>query len=249
MPIDARSPHQWAAHLLSLLDLTSLGERDTAENIEDLCAMALASPVYPAALCVYPEHLTTARRQVLDTSIKLATVVNFPDGSRNVGRVERETARAIGAGADEIDLVLPYLALLSGDTATPIAVVRAARAVCGPDIALKLIIESGELKTSEMIRLACSIGLDEGVDFLKTSTGKVPVNATLEAAGLMMEAIASSGCPCGFKAAGGIRTLAQAQAYVRLAETSMGARWVTPVRFRIGASALFSELTAVMETP
>lgn len=171
MTLDPRSPRQWATQLLGLVDLTSLGERDTPAVIEALCAQALASPVHPAALCVYPEHLTTAQRHVAWADIRLATVVNFPDGSTNLGRIERETARALGAGANEIDLVLPYREILAGRDAVAEAAVRTCRAACGPHVALKVILETGELQTTEMIQHACQVSLAGGADFLKTSTG------------------------------------------------------------------------------
>ena len=96
------------------------------------------------------------------------------------------------------------------------------------------------------IRMACDIGLAEGVDFLKTSTGKVPVNATLEASAVMLEAIAEHGGRCGIKLAGGIRTLEQADAYLDQATRKFGASWVTATHFRIGASSLFGELVAAI---
>lgn len=248
MPDDIPRQRALAARLLSLLDLTSLGENDTPARIDALCAAALAAPVPPAALCVYPEHVAGARRQLQGSAIRLATVVNFPDGGGDPARVERETQRALAAGADEIDLVLPYRALLAGDVAVAGAVVRACRAVCSDGIVLKLIVESGELGSAERIRQACAIGLEAGVDFLKTSTGKVPLNATPAAAAVMLDAIAEAGGRCGFKAAGGIRTLTDAAAYLDLAEAQLGPGWADPAHFRIGASALFGELVAAVST-
>jgi deoxyribose-phosphate aldolase len=239
------SPSMLAELLLPLLDLTSLGEDDTPEAIRALCARARLLSGLPAALCVYPEHVTTAR-EALRGMTKVATVVNFPDGGSDAARIARETRRAIAAGADEIDMVLPYRALLAGDAVLARICVDACRAVCGDGVLLKLIIESGELGTPERIREACRIGLDAGVDFLKTSTGKVSVNATPEAAAIMLDEIAAAGGRCGFKAAGGIRTLSAAAAYLELADARLGADWVTPQHFRIGASALFDELAAVL---
>jgi deoxyribose-phosphate aldolase len=227
---------------MGLVDLTSLGEHDTPAVVQALCAQALASPVHPAALCVYPEHLTTAQQHVAGTHIRLATVVNFPDGSTNFGRIERETARAIGAGANEIDLVLPYDEIIAGRPSSAEAAVHACRDVCGPHVTLKVILETGELQTTELIQRAAQAGLAGGADFLKTSTGKTPGGATLAAAATLLDMIASAGRPCGLKLSGGIRTLEQAQDYVRLAETRMGAGWISPDRFRIGASTLFSVL-------
>ena len=246
MSTDARPPRALVARLLSLLDLTSLGEHDTSAQIEALCASARAAPVLPAALCVYPEHITTVRRCLQGTAVKVATVVNFPDGGSDPLRVQRETRRALAAGADEIDLVLPWRALLRDDAASADAVVRACRGVCGDGVVLKLILETGELGTPERIRQACAIGLEAGVDFLKTSTGKVPVNATPAAAAVMLDAIAAAGGRCGFKAAGGIRTLADATTYLELAEARLGPGWSDAAHFRIGASALFAELTAIL---
>ena len=125
--------------------------------------------------------------------------------------------------------------------------VVACRSACGSGIALKLILETGELVSPALIRQACELGLDAGVDFLKTSTGKVPVYATHEAAAVMLDAIAARGGRCGFKAAGGIRTLADARVYLALAQERLGADWVNPARFRIGASALFDALLAELD--
>lgn len=243
------SRRKLALRLLPLLDLTSLGEDDTPAQIEALCASARTSNGLPAALCVYPEHVTTVRRALTGTAAKIATVVNFPDGGSDSGRVIRETRRALAAGADEIDMVMPYDALRRGDVALAEAAVKACRDACGSGAALKLILETGELVRPELIRQASAIGLAAGVDFLKTSTGKVAVNATPEAATIMLDAIAADGGRCGFKAAGGIRTLADAQTYLDLADSRLGSGWADPVHFRIGASALFVEIRAALADP
>ena len=242
----AQSRRALALRLLPLLDLTSLGENDTPGDIEALCASAGTASGWPAALCVYPEHVTTVRRALRGSPARVATVVNFPDGGSDAGRARRETQRALAAGADEIDLVLPYDALRRGDSGSAQAVVLACREVCGEGALLKLILETGELRSDDLILQACAIGLHAKVDFLKTSTGKVPVNATLHASGLMLDAIALGGGRCGFKAAGGIRTLDDAAAYLSLAETRLGADWIAPRHFRIGASSLFVELAAAL---
>lgn len=242
MNFHPHSRHALAVRLLPLLDLTSLGEDDTPGRIEALCVSARTPFGLPAALCVYPEHITTVRRAMCDTAVKVATVVNFPDGGDDSDRVARETRRAIAAGADEIDLVFPYRALRDGNSDRAQRVIVACRAVCGTGILLKLILETGELAIPELIRRACRIGIDAGADFLKTSTGKVAINASPEAAACMLDVIAESGGRCGFKAAGGIRTLADAAVYLELAEARLGAGWIDPGHFRIGASALFTEL-------
>lgn len=239
--------HSLAIRLLGLLDLTSLGEGDTPARIRALCAAVRTPHGAPAAVCVYPEHVTSAREALTGTPVKVATVVNFPDGGADSRRVARETQRAIAAGADEIDMVLAWRALKAGDAASARAGVEACRAACGPDIAMKLILETGELARPDLIRQASDIGLDVGVDFLKTSTGKVPVNATLAAAAIMLDAIAERGGTCGFKAAGGIRTLADAHEYLALVDGRLGAAWATPAHFRIGASTLFDAILAESE--
>ena len=242
----AESRRALALRLLPLLDLTSLGENDTPDAIESLCASAATAWGWPAALCVYPEHVTTVRRALRGSPARVATVVNFPDGGSDPGRVRRETQRALAAGADEIDLVLPYEALRRGDSASAQAVVLACREACGEGVVLKLILETGGLREDDLILQACEIGLRARVDFLKTSTGKVAVNATLHASALMLDSIARDGGRCGFKAAGGIRSLDDAAQYVGLAEARLGAEWIEARHFRIGASALFVELVAAL---
>jgi len=248
-PFVSADPHLLqlqALRVLSMLDLTSLGELDTPGKIEALCAAARTPYGFPAAVCIYPEHVTTARQSLHGTPVRIATVVNFPDGGEDGLRVERETRRALSAGADEIDLVLPYRALLRGEAALAAAVVHSCRAVCSDGIALKLILETGALHDAERIRQACRIGIESGVDFLKTSTGKVPVNATPQAAAVMLDEIREARGRCGLKVAGGIRTLADATAYLDLVESRLGAGRADPAHCRIGASALLAELTAVL---
>lgn len=249
VPSQPRSRRELATRLLPLLDLTSLNDDDTPERIEALCVSARTRFGLPAALCVHPEHVTTACRAMRDTAVKVATVVNFPDGVPDCERIVRETRRAIAAGADEIDLVLPYHAVRWGDVEIAEHAVAACRATCGPSIVLKLILETGALATPELIRRSSRIGIHAGVNFLKTSTGKHPVNATPDAAACMLDEIARAGGRCGFKAAGGIGTLTDAADYLELAQTRLGADWVDAQHFRIGASALFAEICAVLAEP
>jgi len=237
-----------ARRALAALDLTSLGEADTPARIEALCAQAAGPGGPPAAVCVYPEHIGTARR-ALDAlglpDVRVATVANFPEGSDDAGRARRETRRAVAAGADEIDVVFPWRAWQAGDTDSGPQLVAACRAVATGRV-LKVILETGELASSELIRGASLAALDAGADFIKTSTGKVAVNATPEAARVMLEAIRARGGRAGFKAAGGVRSVADAALYLELADEILGAGWATPQRFRIGASALLTEIRAVI---
>lgn len=233
-----------ARRALACLDLTSLGEDDDAERIARLCASADTPFGTTAAVCVYPEWIVTARSS-LDrlglARVAVATVVNFPEGGSDPARVGREIRRARAAGADEIDLVIPWRSLRAGDSAPARAVLAEARRCCGP-LPLKAILESGALGSPARIREASLLALDAGADFLKTSTGKVETGATLEAAAVMLTAIRERGGRCGFKAAGGIRRVAEAADYFALADTLLGAGWATPARFRIGASSLLDDI-------
>ena len=249
MSANSPSARELAARLLPLLDLTSLGDDDTTAQIDALCATALVSAIAPAAVCVYPEQVASARRALRGSAIKVATVVNFPDGGSDVARITRETHRALGAGADEIDLVFPYRAFCQGEIVLATAGINACRAACGNGVTLKLILETYTLGSEALIRQACVLGLRAGVNFLKTSTGKAGGGATLEAAAVMLDEIAQAGGDCGFKTAGGIRNLAQAARYLDLAQSRLGAAWIDPAHFRIGASSLFTELNAALGTP
>jgi deoxyribose-phosphate aldolase len=242
----ARSDRGIALRLLPVLDLTSLREQDTPGEIEALCAAARGAPVLPAAVCVYPEHVTTARSRLAGTPVRVATVVNFPDGGGDADRAARETLRALSAGAQEIDLVLPYRALLRGEPGLADAVVRACRETCAASALLKVILETSELGSAGRIREASEIAIDAGADFIKTSTGKAPGGATLEAAATMLDVIRARGGRCGLKVAGGIRSMAAASSYLELAATRMGTAWVGAQHFRIGASALFGEITTAL---
>lgn len=235
-----------AARLLALLDLTNLDEGATPARIGELCSRASAA-LRPAAVCIYPEHIVSARMALAGTGVRIATVVNFPDGGADAVRAERETRRALAAGADEIDLVLPWRAFLRGDVEAARSVVEATRQACAGTHVLKLILETGELASDAKIRAAAQLGIDAGVDFLKTSTGKVAVNATPMAAAAMLDVIAANAGCCGFKAAGGIRSIDDARIYLDLARARLGDGWITPERFRIGASSLFDALLPLLE--
>ncbi|MBX3703804.1 MAG: deoxyribose-phosphate aldolase [Steroidobacteraceae bacterium] len=236
-----------AARLLALLDLTNLDEDASPAAIEQLCGDAASGPVLPAAVCVYPEHVTTARRE-LDAAgapaVAVATVVNFPDGADDAGRAVRETRRALAAGAGEIDLVFPWRAYVGGDRDGGREMVQRCKETCGAR-PLKVIIESGELGDLLLVREVSAVALAAGADFIKTSTGKMRSGATPEAARAMLETIRTHG-RAGFKASGGIRTLADAARYLELAGEIMGKDWATPARFRIGASSLLQELRAAV---
>jgi deoxyribose-phosphate aldolase len=180
-----------------------------------------------------------------DSPIRIATVVNFPSGEMKMEDVLAETRDAVADGADDIDLVIPYRALAAGDDKAVTDMVSAVKGACGSAI-LKTILETGELKDISLIRRASDLSIAAGADFIKTSTGKVAVNATLEAADIMLQAIRDSRKKVGFKPAGGISTVADAALYLRLADTIMGEDWVMPSTFRFGASGLLDDVIAVL---
>jgi deoxyribose-phosphate aldolase len=237
---------------LGHIDLTSLNESDTVADIRQLARDAVTPLGTVAALCVYPRFVGAARDALADQAgrIRVATVANFPLGEEDAQAAAREVSAAVAAGADEIDVVFPWRALQSGREQPGTDLVAACRAAAG-DRVLKVIIESGCLETPALIRRASVLAMDAGAHFLKTSTGKATVSATLQAAEVMLEAIRASGRPVGFKAAGGIRTAAQAVAYLELAQHIMGAAWLKPSNFRFGASALLHDLLreARLHTP
>lgn len=238
---------QAALRALTLMDLTSLND-DSDATIRALCARAATPVGHPAAVCVYPAFIATAREalaaQGLAGKVRIATVTNFPNGSDDIARAERETLDAIAAGADEIDVVFPYRALMAGREPVGRELVAACKRACGA-AQLKVILETGELGTPALIRRAGELAIEGGADFLKTSTGKVPVNATLQAAEVLLETIRASGrADLGFKAAGGVRSAEDAQAYLALAADLMGEAWLTPAHFRFGASGLLDALLA-----
>lgn len=231
---------------LACLDLTSLNDGDTEASTAALATRAAAPVGRPAALCVWPRFVAQAKAQA-PVGVAVAAVANFPEGTLDVARAVADAQAIVAAGGDEVDLVLPWQALKSGQAEAAASLVRAVRAAC-PGRVLKLIIESGELATPALIAQASQIGLDAGVDFLKTSTGKVPVGATPEAAAVMLAAIAAHprGAAVGFKASGGIRTVADAALYIGLVRQHLGAAALNPRRLRFGASGLLADIEAVL---
>lgn len=233
---------------LQLMDLTHL-EADDESGVRSLCRRAETPFGRVAAICVYP-HFIHAAYEVLDEQkltgrVRIATVVNFPGGDEKTEPVISEIREALEVGADEIDLVFPWRALCEGDGETGRRLVTAARDVCGEHV-LKVILETGELAEAQLIRKAAEIAIDAGAGFLKTSTGKVPVNATIEAARILLETIRDSGGDVGCKVSGGIRTTEQAREYLDLAASIMGEDWITPRHFRFGASGLLDDLLTTL---
>jgi deoxyribose-phosphate aldolase len=232
---------------LACLDLTSLNTQDTEADIAKLCQRA-NGPFGPvAAVCVWPRLAAFARAQ-LPAHISVAAVANFPHGHTDIAAAVTDTQAIVQAGAQEVDVVLPYRALIAGDEAAVTALLSAVRQAC-PGLLLKVILETGELITPALIARASTLALQAGADFLKTSTGKTPVNATPEAAQVMLATIAASPTArdhVGFKASGGIRTAQEAIVYEALVEQHLGPQALGPQRFRIGASSLLNNIEAVL---
>lgn len=239
---------------LACMDLTSLGDADTALQVAALAERSRSPVGAPAALCVWPRFVaqTVGALKALHGAAPppVAAVANFPTGQEPLEAVLAQVRGILAHGGHEVDLVLDWRALRGGSPAAMDAaarVVAAVRKACGSAV-LKLIIESGELQEPALIARASRLGLNEGVDFLKTSTGKTPTGATPAAARVMLEAIAAHphGARVGFKASGGVRTVRDAAVHIGLVREILGPDALVPSRFRIGASALLDDVEAVL---
>ena len=238
-----------ARRILALIDLTSLNATDTDESVTALAALAATPAGRVAAVCIWARFIAVARARLVGTGVPIAVVANFPDGASDVLAAADETAAAVAHGADEVDVVFPYRALLAGDSASGVALVRACRDACGSQALLKVILETGQLVTPERIRHASELAVEGGAQFLKTSTGKSQPGATLPAATVMLDVIESArrrGISVGFKASGGVGTIAAAQGYLELYEQRFGKGSATPATFRIGASSLLKSVLATL---
>ncbi len=234
---------------LRCLDLTSLKDDDSEASIRALAARADTPHGAPAALCVYPQWVPVARAGLAERGlqrVKVATVVNFPRGDASPEAVAQQITQALALGADEIDAVLPWRALAAGDVQAAADLVVRCRKACGA-APLKLILETGELREPALIRRASEIALAGGADFIKTSTGKVPVNATPEAVAVMLEAIGADGLRAGLKVAGGVSSIDDVLRYVALAADTYGIDRLSPATLRFGASSLLPVLLAELD--
>jgi deoxyribose-phosphate aldolase len=243
----ARTESDVARIALACLDLTSLNDGDRDADVIVLCQRAAGAPGTPAALCVW-SHLAHVAVQHAPRGVRVAAVANFPDGSTDLQRAVADTTRIVQAGAHEVDVVLPYRALLAGDDTTCAALLRGVRRACD-GLTLKVILETGELREASWMQRAARLALAEGADFLKTSSGKTPVSATPQAAHCLLGEIAADDGArgrVGFKAAGGIRTVADAAHYIDLVDQYLGADALAATRFRIGASALLGDIERVL---
>lgn len=238
---------------VSMMDLTTLEGKDTPGKVAYLCQKAvrpLADPKYGvppcAAVCVYPSLVRSARKFLGRAPVHVAAVATgFPSGQYPLATRLEETRRAVGYGADEIDMVIDRAAFLCGGHAKVFEEIAAVRAACGP-AHLKVILETGELVTYDNVRVASQIAMEAGADFIKTSTGKVQPAATMPVTLVMLEAIRdhffATGIRIGMKPAGGIRTAKQALAYLVMVKETLGDDWLTPDLFRFGASTLVNDV-------
>jgi deoxyribose-phosphate aldolase len=257
----------WAIDLaIRMIDLTTLEGADTPGKVTGLCTKARRpDPTDPdcppvAAVCVYPSMIPVAAEALRGSGIHLASVATaFPSGQAPLEVKLADTRAAVAAGADEIDMVINRGAFLSGRYGEVYDEIVAVRQACerggkGRRAAgqtadrahLKVILETGELVTYDNVRRAAWLAMLAGADFIKTSTGKVPVAATLPVTLVMLEAVrdfrAATGRLIGVKPAGGIRTTKDALRYLVLVNETAGADWLTPDLFRFGASGLLNDL-------
>ncbi len=248
----------WALDLaIRMIDLTTLEGKDTPGKIRALCVKAMhpqpGDPTIPhvAAICVYPALVAEARDALGTSGVHVASVATgFPSGQTFLDIKLAETHAAVEAGADEIDMVIDRGAFLAGDYQTVFEEIVAVREACG-EAHLKVILETGELETYDNVRRASVLAMAAGADFIKTSTGKVVPAATLPVTLVMLEAIRDferqTGRAVGMKAAGGIRTAKEAIQYLVVLYETLGPRWMTPERFRFGASSLLNDVLMQIE--
>lgn len=233
--------------IISLIDLTDLDDQHRPDGIESLLADAATHRT--AAVCIWPEFVERAARELAGSGVRVATVVNFPAGDGSVADVTAEVAEAIGAGADEIDVVLPWRRFLDGDIEHARNVVEATAAIVheAPGALVKVILETGELVSTSSIADATRLAIESGADFVKTSTGKTGTGATPDSVATMLDVIAQTGGRVGIKPSGGVRTVTDATVLLDLAAERFGDAWATPQTFRFGASGLLADARAALE--
>lgn len=248
-----RESKLWALDLaIRSMDLTTLEGVDTTGRVASMCAKAVRpDPIdhtipSVAAVCVYPQMVSTALGELKGSSVRVASVAgSFPAGLGPLGARLAEIREVVDQGAHEVDIVLNRSLFLGGRYAECFEELAAARDAAG-NAHLKVILEAGELGSYDRIRQASVLAMASGADFIKTSTGKIGVNATLPNALCMMEAARDffheTGHRVGVKVAGGIRASKQAIQYLVLLYETLGPAWMRPELFRIGASSLLNDI-------
>lgn len=230
--------------IIGFIDLTSLSNEDTPQSIRALCEKAITPQGSVACVCTYPQFSPLVKDCLNGTAIKIAAVSNFPAGGDDIEATVADIAHSIELGANEIDVVMPWQRFLAGDDSFTLEFLQRCKTACGDKAKLKVILETGALITAELIHRASLIAIQAGADFIKTSTGKISIGATLNAAESMLLAIRESNPNVGFKASGGIRSIADAIPYVQLASEIMGPTWLDARHFRLGASSLLDNIVA-----
>ena len=238
-----------ARRVFSCIDNTTLNGTDNEAHVATFCKHTMEMG-HVAAVCVYPRFVSVARKTLAGSEIKVASVAGaFPHGQLPIALKVEEVKYAIGEGADEIDMVLSRGALLAGEDTLVRDEVALMKEAC-QGRTLKVILETGELPSPTLIAKASQLAIDSGADFIKTSTGKIGVGATLEAAEIMLtvinENVKKGKKRVGFKAAGGISTPEEALAYAEMAKKIMGEDYVKNQTFRIGASRLTDRMHAIL---
>ena len=252
------SSKAWALDAaIKMMDLTTLEGMDTQERVRSLCQKAITpdandlSAPRPAAICVYGDMVPHAKKALEGTGIYVAAVATaFPSGRASLKVKLLDTKEAVAHGADEIDMVIDRGAFLSGNYLEVFKQIQAVKEACqrkdGSYAHLKVILETGELQTYDNIRRASHLAMLAGGDFIKTSTGKVSVNATLPTTLLMLQAVRDwydeHGVMIGVKPAGGIRTAKDAMKYLVVVKEVAGEAWLDPNYFRFGASSLLNDV-------
>ncbi len=251
----SETPHKHLLmRILNSVDLTSLNTTDSKSHILHLTGKVnsfsgrFSNIPNVAAICVYPNFVTVVKEKLTVKSVKIASVAGaFPSSQTFRSIKVTECKMAVEAGADEIDIVLPVGSFLGNDFAAVANEILEIREAIG-EKRLKVIVESGLLGDYEQIFKASMIAMDAGADFIKTSTGKITVSATPEAAFVMCRAILNlyteTGIRVGFKAAGGIVTTSDALTYYHIVKHCLGDEWLNNTLFRIGASRLANNILA-----
>ncbi|GHU99037.1 deoxyribose-phosphate aldolase [Bacteroidia bacterium] len=247
---DATRNHNTEVYKLcySTIDLTQLNVTDSVSHITSFTQKVMefgrSFPAVPnvASICVYPVFVETVALAIGDGNMAITSVGGGFPSSQTFAEVKMlEIAMAIENGADEIDIVINAGQLLDGQYDQLASEIELLHREMGEGTTLKVIIESGALKTPELIRKASLLAMFAGADFVKTSTGKIDIAATPEAAMVMCQAIRDyytrTGRKVGFKAAGGVKTAEDAALYYTIVEDVLGPEWLTPALFRIGASS------------
>ena len=255
----------WLLRSVSLMDLTTLNSNDTAERVRRLCAKAVnpfsadlkkalgieGAGIRPAAVCVYHPFVATAVDALAGTGIHVAAVSTaFPHGLAPLSTRLAEIEASVKDGADEIDVVIPRGLVYEARWQELYDEIAQMRAACG-EAHLKVILGTGDLATLRNVMLASVVAMMAGGDFIKTSTGKESVNATLPVGLVMVRAIRAyfeaTGYMVGFKPAGGISTAKASLDWLVLMKEELGRRWLEPDLFRFGASSLLTDIERQLE--